>query len=218
MKKTELSETELAAKVVAWLDEQHWDVYQEVQFSRQGGVADIVAVRGSVMWIIETKTSYSFAVLEQASRWMVHLRSVAVPMTKTPRDYRVAELYYRVGVLEVSEWSVIEMRQPPVMYRKNNLVKRYKSELTELHKTFALAGSQSGHHLTPYKKTMIDVRQVIERNQGCTVQFLYQQLGRAHYANKSSFVGNLLKALEDFEPWCKIDKSEKPYKLFAVQP
>lgn len=209
-------ETELAQKVVAWLLEQHWEVYQEVQFSRSGGIADIVALRHGVMWIIESKMSYGFAVLEQASRWVTHLRSVAVPLSKSQsRDYQVARLYYRVGVLEVSQWSVHEKIKPPMAYRKNHLIDLYKSELTELHKTFAPAGSQSGHHLTPYKQTMLEVRRLIELNQGCTVKFLHDKLGNMHYANRNSFAGNLVKALEAFEPWCRIDKTTKPYKLFA---
>lgn len=210
-------ETELAKTVVTWLQEQNWDVYQEVQFSRSGGVADIVAVRHGILWIIECKMSYGFAVLQQASRWVAHYRSVAVPLSKSKgRDYRVARLYYRVGVLEVSQWGVHEKEMAPQMYRKNKLIAMYKSELTELHKTFAPAGSQSGHHLTPYKQTMMQVRRFIERNQGCTVKVLYEHLGFMHYASKRSFTGNLVKALEAFESWCRIDKSAKPYRLYTT--
>lgn len=217
-KHPKIKETDLAAKVVSWLQDQHWEVYQEVQFRRQGGVADIVAVRHNIMWIIESKTSYGFAVLEQATRWMVHYRSVAVPFhRRQDRDYRVAELYYRVGVIGVSDWGdVSEIVAPPLMYRDNNFVKDYLCELTELHKTYAKAGSQSGNHLTPYKQTMMEVRKVIEQNPGCTLKFLHDTLGNMHYWSKQSFMGSLIKALEDFEPWCKIDKSTKPYKLYIT--
>jgi hypothetical protein len=209
-----VNEIELDKPIVSWLQDQHWDVYQEVQFSYGGGVADIVAVRNGIMWFIESKTSYSFRVLEQAAGWPVHFRSIAIPSSKVPRDYRVAVDYYKVGVIEVRYGDVYEAKKAPLFIRSNKRMEHYyRSKLTELHKTFALAGSPSGCHLTPYKATMIEVRAVITKYPGCTIGFLYDQLGDMHYSSRSSFKGNLLKALDDFEEWCNIDKSEKPYKL-----
>ena len=198
-----MKEIDLAKSVVNWLVEQHWDVYQEVQFNYGGSIADIVAVRHGVMWIIESKISYGFAVLQQASRWSVHYRSVAVPneIYHHHRDYRVAEYYYRVGVLEVNPKyeDVWEIVKAPLAYRKNNMVKYYYSKLVELHKTFAPAGSKGGQHLTPYKRTMMEVKKTIENNPGCTIKDLYQQLGKMHYSDINSFKGNLLKALIEYE-------------------
>jgi hypothetical protein len=212
-----MNETELAKPVIKWLTEQHWEVYQEVQFGYGGGVADIVAERNGILWIIETKTTYGFAVLEQATRWPVHYRSVAVPFSRN-RDYRVARDYYKVGIIEVSnkfEVVVDEVIRPPLFAKNKDTAKRYKDCLMEIHKTYAEAGSQSGHHLTPYKYTMLEVRKVIEANPGCTIKFLYEQLGKMHYSNASSFKGNLVKALIFFEnTWCRVDTQTKPYKLF----
>src|SRR4030065_1326652 len=144
-----MKETDLAKPVINWLLDQHWEVYQEVQYS--GPIADIVAVRHGIMWIIECKTSYGFTVLQQASQWAVHYRSVAIPREKYGyrRDYLVAQYYYRVGVMEVNSQynDVREVIMAPLVYRKNNLVKQYLSQLTELHKTFAQAGSKGGQHL-----------------------------------------------------------------------
>jgi len=213
-----IKETDLAAPVVAWLLEQHWNVYQEVEFRRWGGVADIVAERNGIMWIIESKTSYCFAVLEQAMRWPVHYRSVAVPRSRSGRDYRVARDYYQVGVIEVDcrfePKGVYQAIEPKLFVKHRHTVKDYLRQLTELHKTFAVAGSSGGHHLTPYKQTMMTVRDVIERNPGCTIKFLYDTLGSMHYANKVSFHGNVLSALESIETWCKIDRSGKSVKLY----
>jgi hypothetical protein len=77
-----LKETEVAAAVVAWLEEAGWDVYQEVQVKRFGRIADIVAVMERRVWIIECKTSLSMAVIGQAYDWQesVHWVSVAVPI------------------------------------------------------------------------------------------------------------------------------------------
>lgn len=216
--RVQMKETELAKSVVSWLADQHWDIYQEVQFDPSGGIADIVAVRQNIVWIIECKTSYCFDVLEQATRWPVHYRSVAVPWARTRRDYRVAQSYYKVGVLDVHGDIVAEVVSAPLNVRgqkENRVVKLYRKSLLELHKTFAPAGSRGGSHLTPYKLTMMEVRKVIESNPGCTLKFIYETLGRMHYASRSSFMGSLLGALARFEPWCKIDTSTIPYRLFV---
>ena len=221
-----MKETELAAPVVEWLTAQHWDVYQEVQFAPLGSIADIVAVRHGIIWIIECKVAYGLAVLGQASGWWeAHYRSVAVPRSREPRDYRVAKDYYKVGILEVSTGfdgilAVNELSSPPLFlrHRDNMGIRRMQhclATLTELHKTFAQAGSNKHDHLTPYKQTMMDVRKVVEKNPGCTIKFLYEQLGEMHYSSKASFMGNLVKSLVDFEKdWCKVDTSARPYKLF----
>jgi len=214
-----IKETELASVVVSWLSDQHWDVYQEVQFTQGGGIADIVAVRNEIIWIIECKTSYCIDVLEQATRWGVHYRSVAVPWSRAHRNYAVAEYFFKVGVLDVSE-TVTEMVLAPMFIHGKQGVrqaKQYKDSLLELHKTFCPAGSKGSQHLTPYKITMTEVRKVIEQNPGCTVGFVYEQLGKMHYSSKQSFMGSLLVALDSFEKWCKIDKDSKPYKLFVEQ-
>lgn len=215
-----MKETELAEPIISWLQAQNWNVYQEVQFSRMGGVADICAERHGILWIIETKTAMTIEVLNQASAWAVHFRSIAVPKAKngSKRDYAVAREYYGVGVIEVSEHDIYERLKPPLYLRHRNTARRLLSELTELHKTFAKAGSKGGGHLTPYKRTMMEIRYAIERNPGCTVEDLFKQLGSMHYANKSSFKGNVLKCLEDFEShWCRIDKTSKPFKLHLVE-
>lgn len=216
-----ISESDLAAPVVTWLSDQNWNVYQEVEFKGHGGVADIVAERLGILWIIECKTSYSFRVLEQASEWPAHYRSIAVPRSVTPRDYRVAVDYYRVGVIEVDckskPYSInYEARKAPVFSRHHKMAKYYLSQLTEAHKTYALAGSKSGHHLTPYKLTMMEIERILSRRPGITVKELYEEMGGpGHYANRSSFQGNVIKCLESFEEdWCLVDTSSKPYRLY----
>ena len=217
-----MKETELAKPVIEWLTDQHWEIYQEVQFDGGGTVADIVAVRNGIIWIIETKTSYGFAVLEQARRWSVHYRSIAIPWAREPRNYLVARDYYLVGVIEVhmrKDWYegayVDEVIPAPLQRRNHVYAKRHISSLLELHKTFSPAGSSGRQHLTPYKNTMLAVRNVIETNPGCTIKFLFEKLGPMHYASAVSFKGNLVKALVAFEgDWCKVDMGMKPYKLF----
>lgn len=212
-----MKETELAEKIIEWLSAEHWNIYQEVQFSGIGGVADIVAERQGILWIVETKTAMSIEVLNQASAWPAHFRSIGVPKVRRSdkRDYRVARDYYGVGVIEVSDWDVYESLKPPLYLKHHKTAKRLLSKLTELHKTYAKAGSQNGH-LTPYKMTMMDIQRTVKERPGCTISDLFEKHGPMHYSNKSSFKGNMLKCLESFESdWCRVDKSTKPYRLYV---
>lgn len=214
-----MKETELAEQVIEWLLSQNWNVYQEVEFQHMGGVADIVAERHGILWIIETKMSMTIKVLNQASGWPAHYRSIAVPraLHDEGRDFRVAKDYYGVGVIEVEKNDVYEQLKPPLFLRNHKAAKRMLAQLTELHKTYCKAGSQSGH-LTPYKQTMLDIQRTISNHPGCTVDDLFKTHGVMHYASKSSFKGNVLKCLASFErDWCRIDTTTKPYKLYIRQ-
>lgn len=215
-----MKETELAEPVITWLQEQNWNVYQEVQFSRLGGVADICAERHGILWIIETKTALSIDVLNQASVWPVHFRSIAVPKAKScsKRDYRVARDYYGVGVIEVSHNDIYEILKPPIFLRHHKTAKRLLLQITDLHRTYCKAGTKGGGHLTPYKLTMMEIRKTVKDHPGCTIEDLFRLHGSMHYANKSSFKGNILKCLNDFEKeWCKIDTSVRPYRLYVLE-
>jgi hypothetical protein len=223
-KKRKISEVELAQPIIKWLIDQNWNVYQEVEFRGRGGVADIVAERHGILWIIECKTSYTMQVLQQASRWPVHYRSVAIPkaMNRDNRDYRVAQFYYEVGVIDVDLWaydSRVYESVPPKLFIRHNTrykeIKKYLASLTELHKTYAQAGARSGNHLTAYKQTMLEIKKFIGDNPGCTINELHGGLGNMHYYSKDSFRGNVIKCLDSFESeWCRIDTSQKPYKLY----
>lgn len=212
-----MKETELAAKVVAWLTEQHWEIYQEVQFHAQSSIADIVAVRHRMMWIIECKMSFGLSVLEQATAWPAHFRSVAVPRVVRRTRSRVARDFYHVGVIEVGQY-IYEDVPPPLMRQHHPFAKKMMELLTDDHKTHAVAGSRGGSHITPYKQTMHAVRKVIAQNPGCTIRFLFDELGQMHYSSPASARSNLLKSLQLFEKdWCRVDDSSKPFRLYLVE-
>lgn len=215
-----MKEVDLAEHVITWLQSQNWTIYQEVEFRRLGGRADIVAERHGILWIVETKMAMSLDVLNQATTWPVHYRSVGVPSAKrsSHRDYRVAKDYYGVGVLEVGKSGMVnEVVRPPLYLKHNKTAKFMISQLTEQHKTFAKAGSSGGGYYTPYRNTMKTIQDIVKRNPGITIDNVFEICGKMHYASKSSFKGNALKCLDSFEKsWCRIDKSVYPFSLYCV--
>ena len=224
-----ITEIELAEQVIDWLESKGWDVYQEVQFRQGSKVADIVAIpqmpeceEPEDLWIIECKTSYGLAVLDQANRWDVSCRSVAVPFARhRARSWiGVARNYYKVGIIEIDNGRVEEILKPSENRWTVNSYqqKKYIKSLSELHKTYAKAGSKSGNHLTPYKKSMIAIKEFIKNNPGCSTKEIVDSLGKLHYSHETSAKGNLRTALMNYESdWCAVYGSpyERPTK-FAI--
>lgn len=173
-----ISETDLAKRVIQWLVEQHWDVYQEVEFRNQSGVADIVAVRDGRLWIIECKTSLTWSVLEQAEKWHAHFRSVAVPDSNgrgRTTALKVARDYLKVGVIEVGDY--VYSSSAPLMREFHKSSKYMISQLKPEHKTFCEAGSNNGHY-TPYRATMDQVKKIHRVSRGVHDQRDYRQSQR----------------------------------------
>jgi hypothetical protein len=218
-----MREVDLAAKVVAWLDDLGWDVYQEVQLYAQGRVCDIVATYGHLIWAIECKVRTSIEVMYQAAYWPADKRSIAVPniaSNKITWEWeKVAEYHYKVGVIRVGmgeeNVGVREAVPAPFIRQPKRERDNYHKALTPLHKTYAQAGT-SGQHLTAYKVTMIRVREFIEKYQPCTVPQIVAKLGKMHYASESSAKGNLVKCLTLLEDWAEVDTSDRPF-VFRIK-
>jgi hypothetical protein len=195
------SEAELAAAIVAWLTDLHWEVYQEVQpVANYGSVADIVAVQGPLLWIIECKTSFSLKVIEQAYSWrtMAHYVSIAVPApVRTERDFG-AWILKQGGIGKIvakkhTRGYEIEVREDlaPRLMRKAR-VDVIRSILTEEHKTYAQAGNHSSLRWTPFQETCRDLSFYVRSHPGCTLK---EALGtvKTHYRSTATARSCLLQ-------------------------
>lgn len=217
---TKLSEQEMATLVINWLELQHWDVYQEVQFNTNSSIADIVAVRNGLIWVIECKKALTFAVMDQAKNWRSHLRSIAVPKIRDWRSrnlpYDICKNYLSVGVLLVTNFGTIrEEVSPPIMRSYHKVAKSMILQLSEAHKNHAQAGSANGGHYTPYRATMDLVKLFISDNPGCTLNQIFAEIEEHHhYASNQSAKQSIRKALENWEDWCRVDRSQKEYRYF----
>ena len=192
-----MTEEELAAIVVENLQEG-WDVYQEVQVHGSGGVADIVAVAGPKVWIIEVKKTLSWVLLEQALRWRgwAHLVSIATPIRKRGKGSQAIQIVLRtlgIGHLEVHrseyEWrsGVNECVRP----RWNKAVENgraIRDRLCEEHKSFAKAGTAGGGHFTPFKATCKELRALVKCEPGISLREAFGRI-KHHYASINSACG-----------------------------
>ena len=88
------SEVKLAEKVIEYLQDLKWEVYQEVTI--HGQIADIVAIQNGLIWIIECKKSLSLDVIAQAEHWTHYANYVSVAVPKTYRNNNGRQFAYKV--------------------------------------------------------------------------------------------------------------------------
>lgn len=178
------SESELAAHVVAWLKDQHWEVYQEVSIGYMDAVMDIVGIKGKIIWNVETKTSLSLSLLGQAiyNREYCHFVSIAHPRThQSSRKGKLAARYlmrdYGIGEIEVEPGGfIIDTR--PRMHR-NCKRKFVLNSLNDAQKS-SIAGSKGGGYWTPFKETCRKVVEIVKQNEGIYYKEMINKLDH-HY-------------------------------------
>ncbi len=180
-----MKEIELAKRVIAYLEDHKWDVYQEVQSRQFGKVADIVAVQNNVVWIIECKTNFGLKVLEQANNWYGYANyiSIATPPNKTNKFIEDFMIYKGIGHISITEYDYYEKIKPYL--NRKAYTKKVLSILNEKHKTFAEAGNNERKHFTPFQNTVLEIQRVVKNKQGILFNDLIKEINH-HYKTSST--------------------------------
>lgn len=202
MTRSAISEAALAARVVSMLEALDCDVYQEVTLPQSGDVADIVALRGPEVWIVETKTSWSLELLEQcvARRRHAHRVFAAVPSTRADHRHVFAEL--RIGAILVpmgagaAAVDAYIMEWAPRLATKRAAYRALRERLHEKHKTSAQAGTNHGDRYTPYRQTCDALLALVQRQPGVQLTEAIRRITH-HYASMQSARGSLAKWVEE---------------------
>lgn len=186
--KTKRSEVELAKPLVSWLQDQGWDVYQEVALGKHayaGVVADIVATQGNLIWVVEVKTSFGLKVISQAWFWtrFANFSSIAVPYSKREGKntfgYRVLK-NYGLGLFSIQFEPLVRVHDylHPRLNRKcDNLL---RESLNDNQKTFADAGNNNRNYWTPFKNTCRTINTVVKEKPGIGLKELISSIEH-HY-------------------------------------
>jgi hypothetical protein len=183
------TEEDLARPLIPYLRNLHWEVYQEVQISTYGHVADLVATQQHLVWILEVKRSLTFALIEQAERWThyAHYVSVACPaVTHRTPGRQLARRTLRslgLGLFSLTQWS-LEETEAPRLHRGAH-TQTIRKVLTEAHKTFAAAGNADGLRLTPFTATCRSIADAVARQPGLTIKELLTQV-ETHYQSTAT--------------------------------
>jgi hypothetical protein len=195
------TEQQAAALVVEYLTEAGMDVYQEVDLG--GCVADIVAVRGREIWIVEVKMSWSLDLLEQLvehQRWCRgHRLFAAVPAGRMHRQRQ--RLFLRMGFGSISirpneyheRWggqrTQVEEMAPRTTCKP---LPRILAVLDDGHKTHAKAGAPgAAGRWTPFRKTCEALADAVKAKPGMTIKEVIDGL-KHHYSSDACARSSLL--------------------------
>lgn len=168
-----VSEQQVAAVVVEWLEAHGYDVYQEVEL-RAGGIrADIVARRGPELTIVETKTSASLALLYQAMerRRLAHRIYIAVPvpahdMIEVCKELGIGVLRVRINPEHEQRWNPTRCEEELSSRRWNARPLKLGARLRPEHKTCARAGAPTGGHFSRWRDTCLQLARIVATHPG----------------------------------------------------
>lgn len=195
---SKIRETDIGAPVAAWLEETGWTVYPEVEC--WGSVADIVALRGPLVWVVECKTSLSLDVMRQAAEWrgLAHYRSIAVPFPTRSSNRNSGFTSQVLGAFGIGKFLVrpnaeslryaeaVEHRFAP---RLDRAVKsdRLRNAVSDRHREECVPGqvSAKGARITAFSNTCRNARNFVSDNPGCSMKELIDGIAH-HYASDAS--------------------------------
>lgn len=173
-----VTEADIATVAVASLQRDGWDCYPEVRLGeltghRQwgGGVADVVAVRGPLVMIVECKVSYSLQLIEQALEWVrvAPLVAVAARTVETNRkelrrhmaDYHgVGSAVAAVGGKDIDGGVLGDLRwlaHPRLLRANLRHVPDIQGVLTPAMRA-ATAGARTTYRHSQFQQTLTEVR------------------------------------------------------------
>lgn len=194
------SEADLAAVVVAWLESLGADVYSEVEY--KASIADIVAVRGAEVTVIETKTSWSLALIAQAMEWRRHAHRVYVAGPQSKTTWQVCPIAQELGIgmFEVrmgdpesaDRWTQPHVHELVPSRRWNSKPVAMRQRLRPEHKTAAPAGHAGGGRWTPYRDTCAQILAIVTSDPGISVRDCIART-KHHYAPPASARGAIAK-------------------------
>ncbi|OMF76657.1 hypothetical protein [Paenibacillus glucanolyticus] len=165
-----MKESDLFPVVKEWLEDRDYDVFTEVTSYSAGGRADVVAVNGPAVTVVEMKNSLTLDVIAQAARWALYTNYVYIAVRGSAKrrvSRYVSNLLQRegIGLLEVVFPEKSSYRGPYIYQSAKGRFHRrvddhLRQELTPKHKELP-GGHYGGGYVTPYSKTIDKVKKYL---------------------------------------------------------
>lgn len=191
MKRWIEDEAMLASKVVAELQRQGFKTYEEVSTGYGAKRADIVALRGPVVAVVECKVSFSMKLTDQLTGWLglAHVVIGACGFTKLGIASRRYLRREGIGLWMVGFDEIREEISPRLLRRADT--RRIKRDLCPEMKSgeYAKAGTQGGYW-TPFQATCRDLKRVVAEHDGIELRAALKAI-KHHYANERSAVSSI---------------------------
>lgn len=210
-----LRETDLFPPVKALFESEGYTVYSEVEAWE--GRADVVAVNGPLLVVVELKTTLSLDLLEQAHRWRSHAHYVYVAVPRAKRRNRFAEYILcqeGIGLIEVDfgkHWHYDKPIVYPVPFLRPRMNRRpteyLRRALRDEQRYGPPGGSAGGGYVTDYRLTMKRVRTFLmgrTLNAGWTTVDEILEHVHTHYLTPKQSLARALLTIET--EWCEAKK------------
>lgn len=212
-----MSEAALAKTVVTELQRQGYETYEEVSEGYGCKRADIVAVRGPVVAVVECKAKLSMRLLDQLLMWHggAHLIIGAHGWSRRSQSAERFCEQEGFGLWCVNGEEIAE-RVSPRLHRVAGVASlRRKLRPEQRSGEYAKAGTQGGYY-TPFRQTckaLLDL--VVVHPEGLVFKEALAQVGH-HYASSRSALSALPEAIRNgLVPGVRFEDG-KPPRVFPV--
>jgi hypothetical protein len=202
------TEKDLGLLVKVWLIAEDWDCFPEAQIRQRGPRADLIAIKDSLLWVIETKLSLNLQVIEQALRWRdLGALYTSIAVLKPKRKYHqkftwhsnFVDRFFRqegLGLIfgDLLDNTVIEAI-PPRLHRYN--YQRSKNIIAQLDPRMKLyiPGSTSKEGFSsPYQRTIENAITFIAAQKTCSINELLTNI-KTHFRVRAKARNFLIKHL-----------------------
>jgi hypothetical protein len=194
-----MNEEELAAVLIAHLEKQGYTCYKEVSMQGRGGNVrnDCYFVKfsddGTVVesLAVETKTSFTLKVMNQAYLWRKHAHKVYVAVPPSKRTERKTRKFamevcrsMNIGVFEVGH-RVNEIVSPSPS--KNTITPPLYEEQRD-----SVAGNSTGRFYTSFQNTLRLLSLYVDENPWCGLNEAIKDIEH-HYKNDTSAASSIRK-------------------------
>lgn len=196
------SENDLALAIADWLEADGWTVYEEVSpWGNNGRRADLVAQKGAIIWVIETKKCFNLDLLDQAASWLPYAHFVSIGIWRGKRNVSITARVckkFHLGLITVGDYypsltrhSISE--QIEGIFNRRARVEEIKRMLVEENRKSGNAGKPAHHFHTPFKMTVAALVKTVTDNPGITLEAALRN--KHHYKNDQKAKTNLISAL-----------------------
>lgn len=225
MTKEKITEAQLAASVVRFFEDQHWEVFPEVQCYQGSNRADLVVRQGKILGVIECKLALGLPVLEQAFGWRGHSNFVWVATVhRNAGEGRLVHTIlkdYGIGWLALyGDSDDLRERTKPAFMRRPPLRELLEKQLVPERKLVGegVAGGNRGGFFTPFKRTCWELERIVKEQPGITLKEALGQF-KHHYSNTRSAMCNLPEWIDKGKvEGVRIDRSDGKLRLVLVTP
>lgn len=204
VKKPKFSESDLAEKIINYLENDGWISYKEVCISKGGGSrSDSYFVKKDMngkikeTLSVETKLSLTLKVIEQAENWLKYANRCYICIPTPKREARSSYWFgikvckkFNIGVFEVnmSTGNIRELYSPTIN-NNTDIPPLYEQQRA------SVAGNDRGEYVTAFKITVMNIDEYMKDKDSHELRKVLSDIEH-HYSNVSSGTAAIKKLIK----------------------